>query len=109
MIFPTYYNNFPYSNRYRYTHYPKIPKPNIQLNSATSSSIINSTPVKSVPITNPKVEKETRDANDEPWFDLFGIKLYFDDILIICLLFFLYTEGVQDQSLFIALIMLLLS
>ncbi len=33
----------------------------------------------------------------------------FDDILIIAIIFFLYNEGVQDQSLFIALILLLLS
>lgn len=42
-------------------------------------------------------------------FEVFGIKLYFDDILLICLIFFLYNEGVQDQYLFIVLILLLLS
>lgn len=46
---------------------------------------------------------------DAPIFEIFGIKLYFDDILLICLIFFLYTEGVEDQYLFIALILLLLS
>lgn len=42
-------------------------------------------------------------------FNIFGIKLYFDDLLLICLIFFLYNEGVKDQSLFIILILLLLS
>lgn len=42
-------------------------------------------------------------------FEIFGITLYFDDILLICLLLFLYNEGVKDQLLFISLIMLLLS
>lgn len=42
-------------------------------------------------------------------FELFGLKLYFDDILIVCLLYFLYNEGVKDEGLFIALILLLLS
>jgi len=42
-------------------------------------------------------------------FEIFGIKLYFDDLLLICLIFFLYNEGVKDQFLFIALILLLLS
>lgn len=42
-------------------------------------------------------------------FEIFGITLYFDDILIICLLFFLYNEGVKDQLLFMSLILLLLS
>ena len=43
------------------------------------------------------------------FFDILGIRLYFDDILLICLIFFLYQEGVKDQSLFISLILLLLS
>lgn len=44
-----------------------------------------------------------------PIFELFGIQLYFDDILLISLIFFLYNEGVQDQFLLITLILLLLS
>lgn len=46
---------------------------------------------------------------NSPLFQILGISLYFDDILILCLLFFLYQEGVKDQSLFISLILLLLS
>lgn len=46
---------------------------------------------------------------DSPLFQILGIDLYFDDILILCLLFFLYQEGVKDQGLFISLILLLLS
>ncbi len=42
-------------------------------------------------------------------FSILGLNLYFDDILILCLLFFLYTEEVKDEMLFICLIMLLLS
>lgn len=42
-------------------------------------------------------------------FEIFGIKLYFDDLLLICLIFFLYNEGVKDSFLFIALILLLIS
>lgn len=66
-----------------------------------------------------KAEKNKPDENkcnssdsiyyDKPIFELFGIKLFFDDILIISLIFFLYNEGVKDQSLFISLILLLLS
>ncbi len=48
-------------------------------------------------------------SHENPIFELFGIKLFFDDILLISLIFFLYNEGVKDQSLFIALILLLLS
>lgn len=43
------------------------------------------------------------------YFEILGIKLHSDDILLLCLIFFLYKEGVQDEYLFIALIMLLLS
>ena len=50
-----------------------------------------------------------QDPKDVVWLDLFGIKLYFDDVLILCLLFFLYKEEVKDEGLFLALIMLLIS
>ena len=49
------------------------------------------------------------ESYDNYFFEIFGLKLYFDDIMIICLLFFLYEEGVNDQELFISLILLLLS
>lgn len=45
---------------------------------------------------------------EDPIFEILGIQLYLDDIIILGLLFFLYQEGVQDEMLFIALIMLLL-
>lgn len=50
----------------------------------------------------------SQDFEDKP-FEIFGLKLYFDDLLLICLIIFLYNEGVKDQFLFIALILLLLS
>lgn len=56
----------------------------------------------------PKIETRS-ERTDAPIFEIFGIKLYFDDILLVSLIFFLYNEGVKDQSLFIALILLLLS
>lgn len=54
-------------------------------------------------------EDKNDDVNDDKIFEIFGIKLHFDDILLICLIFFLYNEGVKDEYLFIALILLLLS
>ncbi len=45
---------------------------------------------------------------EKPIFEILGIELYLDDIIILGLLFFLYKEGVQDEMLFIALILLLL-
>lgn len=47
--------------------------------------------------------------NEKPIFEIFGLELYFDDILIIALIFFLYNEGVRDNLLFISLVLLLLS
>ena len=46
---------------------------------------------------------------EDPIFEIFGIELYLDDIIILGLLFFLYKEGVQDELLFITLILLLLT
>lgn len=45
----------------------------------------------------------------DEYFEIFGLKLHFDDILIICILFFLYQEDVKDTYLYISLILLLLS
>lgn len=41
-------------------------------------------------------------------FEMFGIQLFLDDIIIICILIFLYQEKVEDQWLYIALIALLI-
>ena len=46
--------------------------------------------------------------SDEPVFEIMGIKLYLDDLLILGLLFILYTEGVKDELLFLALVLLLI-
>lgn len=46
---------------------------------------------------------------EEPIFEFFGIKLYLDDIIILGILFFLYEEKVEDQMLYVSLILLLLS
>lgn len=46
---------------------------------------------------------------DNPIIEIFGIKLFIDDIIILGLLFLLYEEGVKDEMLFIALLLLLLT
>ena len=56
-----------------------------------------------------KISNKSEKVEETHLFEILGIKLYFDDILLICLIFFLYNEGVQDQYLFIVLILLLLS
>lgn len=47
--------------------------------------------------------------HDKPMFEILGIKLFQDDILLICLIFFLYNEGIKDEFLFFSLVLLLLS
>lgn len=54
-------------------------------------------------------KQENRATGESPIFEFLGINLYFDDLLILGLLLFLYSEGVQDQELFLALILLLFS
>lgn len=46
---------------------------------------------------------------EEPLIEFSGLKLYSDDLIILCLLFFLYKEDVKDDMLFIFLILLLIS
>lgn len=47
--------------------------------------------------------------SENPVLEILGLNLYLDDIIILGLLFFLYKEGVQDEMLFLALILLLIS
>lgn len=54
-------------------------------------------------------EKSTTNKNGQAFLSIFGLDLYFDDILILCILFSLYTEGVKDEMLFICLLLLLLT
>lgn len=59
--------------------------------------------------TPPEQTSKNSQYNDDVLFEILGLKIYFDDVLIICILLFLYQEGIQDEYLFIALILLLLS
>ncbi len=53
----------------------------------------------------PSIENNTLDT---PLFEILGIQIYFDDLLIICILLFLYEEKIEDNLLFIALVLLFL-
>lgn len=56
-------------------------------------------------------ERTLKNSNrsESSFFEILGLKLYYDDILLICLIFFLYKENVKDNYLLLALVMLLLS
>jgi len=75
-------------------HPQEFAKKNIKLNSTSSDEIL---------------KPNLNTCDDSCLFEFFGIKLFFDDILLLCLIFFLYNEGVKDHSLFIILILLFLS
>lgn len=107
-----------YNNYYRY-YRPYPPHANKYYPVEEESSHEN---ISSPNITSEKEEKSSRSYSfgpinfknpffndiEEPIFEILGIQLYLDDIIILGLLFFLYQEGVQDEMLFIALILLLL-
>ena len=68
------------------------------------SSIFSFLPTNIGPLTfNPDALYDS----DEPLFEFFGIRLFLDDIIIICILIFLYKEEVHDQMLFVVLFLLL--
>ncbi len=54
-------------------------------------------------------QKNKSNKNYDYLFDLFGLKIYSDDVLLVSLIYCLYSEGVKDDGLFIVLILLLLS
>lgn len=94
--FPFQYYNNSYRRSPPYNFRPPPPEPIIEETPKTENR-------------NKKEFSKTLSQQDNVWLDLFGIKLYFDDVLILSLLFFLYQEEVKDEGLFLALIMLLIS
>lgn len=108
MMFHFPYSGMPYYGKdsrygYRYPYY------NSSCCSSNHSHEHNT--VKNVKnVDNIKKEESRSNFNeDSPMFQLFGVNLYFDDILLVCLIWFLYDDGVKDEGLFIVLILLLLS
>ncbi len=126
--YPFFYNNYygnyynrPYSGRQNYL--PKatdnsnspdfLHNDNINSHSSNSSSVSSGKESSrhnfSSDLENKKNNSKEKSGETDYFFELFGLKLYFDDILLICLIFFLYQEGVRDDELFISLVLLLLS
>lgn len=115
MVYPNYY--YHYNNYYKH----KMQNSNLQkLENTKNIKEISKDEAYSTPVEEKRMSpKHNSFANfnlsnlfssnlEEPILEILGIKLYFDDILIIGLLFFLYSEGVKDDFLFIVLILLLL-
>ena len=104
MPYYRYYN--PYNrNPYFYNNYRPAYRTNF-----TPSPVVEPPPAHNKYCSKTDKRSNFLTQNDENvWFDLFGIKLYFDDVLILSLLFFLYKEEVKDEGLFLALVLLLIS
>lgn len=100
-FYPQYFNRYN-KNRYMYNDYEHD---SFKKNSTKITHSFND-----IPAIEDKIKpNNSKNHDDNYFFELFGLKLYFDDILLICLIFFLYEEGVKDDELFISLILLLLS
>lgn len=95
--------------------YPKYnpPPPNFTESSKTAEHKAHAQNVDSSNnnhhLENSLLSNDNFSKNEEEFFEIFGLKLHFDDLLIIAILFFLYQEEVKDTYLYIALILLLLS
>lgn len=110
-----YYNPYRRPNFYSYyrTTYSTNPTsvpPNSPVN-LSETNISNSQTAEQLPEekNTSKQDRSKHESNDNVWLDILGIKLYFDDVLILSLLFFLYKEEVKDEGLFLALVLLLIS
>ena len=101
--FPFY--GYPYNYPY-YRYYSIYSNNNVQQSEIKKEekkdSITNSNEVSNT--TNSRFN-----SNNEPnIFEIFGIKLYLDDLIILGILFFLYEQNVKDEMLYIILFLLLL-
>ena len=84
-------------------HFPRFPLPN-------NCGYFKPKVTPKIETINSNKQKKNNSKNSQDcFFELFGLNLYFDDILLISLIFFLYQEGVKDEELFVSLILLLLS
>lgn len=95
--FPFY--GYPYNNPY-YKYYNNfinnVPKSN---NEKKENSITNSKRISNT------INQNSNDT--QPIFEILGIKIYTDDLIIIGLLYFLYQQNVKDEMLYIILFLLL--
>ena len=103
----TYYTNYAKTNNLKSEKNPYFPS-NTQNVFKENFSVLNKN------VENQKKCNDTNNTNSSSYkseeiFNILGLNLHFDDLLIICLLLFLYNEDVKDNYLYFALILLLLS
>lgn len=102
------YFSFPYN--YSYYKRPSNHLSNLNPNLYTNkNSIIDNNNKINNTIKNTSQKNNYYSDEDKPIFEILGIKLFLDDIIILCVLFFLYQEKVKDEMLYIILLLLLFS
>lgn len=102
----------PYNNYY-YRYYPNYNAnhnsiPENAKNTEDASTVDKENVLDNTRRKNEK-KSEKKNGLEDPIFEILGIYIYLDDLIILGLLFFLYTENVHDEILFMTLILLLLS
>lgn len=105
---PGFYRNSYYSTLYNNNFYKPHNHNTVSRNRQNLEYKKKYSPLPKDDLKNEYIENE-ENLPEKYFFEIFGLKLYFDDILLICLIFFLYQEGVKDDELFISLVLLLLS
>lgn len=103
MMFPYSPFSFP---RYNYHNYYKQSFNSNYKNKQNTTSTMQS---KNLNIAKEEKKSSSNTIEENYFIDLFGLKLQYDDILLVCLIFFLYKEGIKDTSLFLILILLLIN
>lgn len=106
----SYYKNY-LNNLGKYNDYFNNPKPNSPENNYLNNNLDNTLKNDNKTLNKELVENvdTSRSNSDDTIINIMGIKLAFDDLIILGLLFLLYMENVDDIFLYIVLILLLLS
>ncbi len=111
--FPFY--GYPYNYNY-YRYYNQFPNANIENKKIEDSKTEISEKEELNKETELKKEKSSitnsrkiSDTTEQAIFEIFGIKLYLDDLIIIGVMYFLYQQNVHDEMLYLILFMLLFS
>ena len=113
-MYPYYLNknpsgfNVPMSHIYS-NNYNNLNNRNLHMNNNTAQNENKSNSKEKFDDNVNENRSNSKEHERKDFFEIFGIKLYFDDILILCLLYVLYKEEVHDEMLFFALVLLLIS
>lgn len=100
------YYGYPYNYYKYYNHFNSFNKQiddSETANNEKKESITNSEP-----ISNTNNSKRSSNS-DQAIFEIMGIRLYLDDLIILGVLYFLYEQNVKDEMLYIILFLLLIS